>query len=122
MTNNSLYGRNISMDEMDEDELELAKKAASAFGRLGGKTRAATPGEMSRIGRISAKKRALSPETLGKMGRKGGAARAVAYTPEERSEMARKAYATRRAREEIAKQSNNYSPPVGTESIIKPDE
>ena len=45
-----------------------------------------------------------------------------AYTPEQRSEMARKAYAKRRAREEAAKQDAATSPPsVGTESIVKSD-
>ena len=122
MTNSGMYGINIFMDEMDENELELAKKAASAFGRLGGKARASKTGEMSRIGSISARKRALSPETLSEMGRRGGAARAEAYTPEQRSEMARKAYAKRRAREEAEKQEINTALlPVGTESFIKPD-
>ena len=120
MTNNSLYGTNISMDEMDENELELIRKAASFFGRRGGRTRALIAGEMRRIGKISAQKRAISPETFSKMGKKGGAARAAAYTPEQRSEMARKAYAKRRAREEAAKQDTNTSPPpVGTKNTDK---
>ncbi|MDR0311247.1 MAG: hypothetical protein LBJ21_06660 [Acidobacteriota bacterium] len=105
---------------MDETELEKAKEAAALLGRLGGRIRAETPGEMSRMGRISARKRALSPETLGKMGRKGGAARAAAYSPEQRSEMSRKAYATRREREEAKKQA--ASPLlVGTEVSAKPE-
>ena len=46
-----------------------------------------------------------------------------AYTPEQRSEMVRKAYAKRRAREEAAKQDAATFPlSVGTESIVKSDE
>jgi hypothetical protein len=119
MTCGGVYGTSIFMEET---ELEKARAAASALGRLGGLSKAAIPGEMSRMGRISAQKRRLSPETFSKMGRKGGAAKAAAYSPEQRSEMARQAYAKRRAREEADRQAGTLSLLVGTESVIKTDE
>jgi len=118
MTKIRIYGIHTFMDE---NEQAKAREAASALGRLGGKARAATPGAMSSMGRISARKRKISPITFSKMGRKGGAAKAAAYTPEQRSEMARQAYAKRRAREEAEKQANTPPLPVGTESVLKTD-
>jgi hypothetical protein len=93
---------------MDDKELELAKLAASAFGRMGGKAKAKIPGAMSEMGKLSWEKRGAEPEErkrLGKIGRIGGAARAAASTPEQRSEIARRAVAARAAKRLANKQA-----------------
>ena len=94
---------------MEDEEIELAKRAASAFGRMGGKAKAAIPGEMSKMGKLSWAKRGTEQEEinrLGKIGRIGGAARAAALSPEQRSEIARRAAAAREAKRLAKKQAS----------------
>jgi general stress protein YciG len=95
------------MDENEKnEELELAKQAAKAFGRLGGHAKAAIPGEMSRMGRRGGSKRASIPGEMRKLGKLGGLARAVALTPERRSEIAKIAVTAREAKR-AAKMKND---------------
>ena len=106
MTNNRLCGINTRMDnQIDENEEEKIRAAASALGKRGGKVRASIPGEMSRLGKVGGAVRASIPGEMSKLGKAGGAARAAALSPEQRSEIARKAVAAREAKKRAAKET-----------------